>query len=172
MKRPASIILLLFVLACGHCAPAQKKELKVGIMAPEISLPTPQGKPVSLSSLRGNMVLIDFWATWCAPCVEEQPELKRLYDTYNQSIKKGKKLEIYGVSLDSKKPAWEKAIRKFGIKWTQVSDLKFWSSPVAQTYNLEGIPYNVIVDGDGYIIALNLHGKELEDFIKAGLEEK
>ncbi|GGB83872.1 TlpA family protein disulfide reductase [Dyadobacter sediminis] len=172
MKRYASVILLLFVLTCGYHAKAQENEIKVGVMAPEISLPTPQGKIVTLSSLRGNLVLIDFWATWCAPCVEEQPELKRLYDTYNLSVKKGRKLEIYGVSLDSKKPAWEKAIRKFEIKWPQVSDLKFWSSPVAKTYNLEGIPYNVVVDSDGYIIALNLHGKELEDFVRAGLEEK
>jgi peroxiredoxin len=166
------MMLLLFALIYGHCASAQKNEIKVGIMAPEISLPSPQGKTVTLSSLRGNLVLIDFWATWCAPCMQEQPELKRLYETYNQSLKKGKKLEIYGVSLDSKKPAWENAIRKFGMKWTQVSDLKFWTSPVAQTYNLEGIPYNVLVDSSGYIVALNLHGKELEDFIKTSLEDK
>jgi len=164
--------MLLFALVYGYSAAAQKNEIKVGIVAPEISLPTPQGKIVALSSLRGNLVLIDFWATWCAPCVQEQPELKKLYNTYNESLKKGKKLEIYGVSLDSKKPAWEKAIQKLDLKWTQVSDLKFWTSPVAQTYSLEGIPYNVLVDGNGYIVALNLHGKELENFVKASLEEK
>lgn len=172
MKSIAFRMLLLSGLISGYDAAAQDQEIKVGMMAPEISLPTPEGKIVALSSLRGNLVLIDFWATWCAPCVEEQPELKKLYNTYNESLKKGKKLEIYGVSLDSKKPAWEKAIRKFDIKWPQVSDLKFWTSPVAKTYNLEGIPYNVLVDSNGYVVALNLHGPELENFVKASLEEK
>ncbi|WP_149243447.1 TlpA disulfide reductase family protein [Dyadobacter sp. 32] len=139
--------------------------IKVGDMAPEIELPTPTGKMVSLSSLKGNVVLIDFWASWCAPCIQEQPELKKLYAKYHRSGQTAANLEIYAVSLDSKKDAWERAIKKLGLPWTQVSDLKFWTSSVAKTYQLDGIPFNVVVDPKGYIIALNLHGKDLDQFL-------
>lgn len=142
-----------------------QKQLKVGDLAPEIELPAPNGKMLSLSSLKGNLVLIDFWASWCAPCIQEQPELKNLYAKYHHPSQSGANLDIYAVSLDSKKDAWERAIKKLDLPWTQVSDLKFWTSPVAKTYQLEGIPFNVVVDSKGYIIALNLHQKELDQFL-------
>ncbi|TDE13306.1 MULTISPECIES: TlpA family protein disulfide reductase [Dyadobacter] len=142
-----------------------QKPIEVGGLAPEIELSTPGGKMVSLSSLRGNLVLIDFWASWCAPCVQEQPELKKLYAKYHRPSQTGVNLDIYAVSLDSKKDAWERAIKKLDLPWTQVSDLKFWTSPVAKTYQLEGIPFNLLVDQKGYIIALNLHGEQLDQFL-------
>jgi len=142
---------------------AQNTPLEIGQPAPEISLPQPDGIPFSLSSLQGKLVLIDFWATWCAPCVEEQPELKVLYDKY-QKANPGK-FEIVGVSLDKSKENWVKAIDRFKIDWMQVSDLMFWKSPVAKDYGIEELPFNVLMDEQGTIIAINLHGKELADFI-------
>lgn len=145
---------------------SQSSSLKIGDMAPEIKLPSPAGDTIALSSLRGKVVLIDFWATWCSPCVKEQPELVELYKKYNDAdFKSGNGFEIYAVSLDNKKEQWEKIINKFGIEWTQVSDLKFWLSPVAKTYELQEIPANFLVDGNGKIIAKDLHGEELEQFL-------
>jgi peroxiredoxin len=143
---------------------AQSSSLKVGQTAPEISLPQPNGKILSLSSLRGKFVLIDFWATWCGPCVKEQPELKKIYQEHYQSVKE-EKFQILGVSLDSKKEHWEKGINRLGITWPQVSDLKFWKNQAAKDYGLEKLPFNVIVDKEGKIVAIDLHGKKLKDFI-------
>jgi thiol-disulfide isomerase/thioredoxin len=106
--------------------------------------------------------LIDFWATWCAPCLKEQPELAQLYKKYkNAAFTNAKRFEIYGVSMDSKKATWEGAISKYAIDWTQVSDLKFWNSQVAKTYDLQELPFNLLIDGMGIIIAKNLHGEDL-----------
>ena len=149
---------------------AQNPSLHVGSSAPEISLSQPNGKVLSLSSLKGSLVLVDFWATWCAPCVKEQPELKAIYQQYDKYVKEGK-FQILGVSLDKKKDSWEKAINSLKLTWPQVSDLKFWNSPVANTYGIEALPFNVIVDEKGNIAATNLHGKELANFIKEYLEK-
>jgi thiol-disulfide isomerase/thioredoxin len=147
---------------------SQHPDLETGTMAPVITLPDPKGDTIALTSLRGKLVLIDFWASWCAPCVKEQPELAELYKKYKDSaFTNGNGFEIYGVSLDTKKSTWEVNIKKLNIKWTQVSDLKFWSSPVAKTYKIHAIPFNVLIDGKGTILATNLHGKELRQFINS-----
>ena len=136
---------------------------EIGNRAPEIRLPALNGDTIPLSSLKGKLVLIDFWATWCLPCVKEQPELAQLHNKYkNAEFTSGKGFEIYGISMDSKKATWEGAVNKYGITWIQVSDLKFWSSPVAKAYNLEELPYNLLLDGNGIILAKNLHGEDLE----------
>jgi len=154
-----SVALLLIVGTIS----AQSIGLEPGNKSPEIKLPTIKGDTVALSSLKGKLVLIDFWATWCSPCVAEQAELAKLYNKYKQStFTNGKGFEIYGVSLDAKKSSWENFITTNKINWIQVSDLKFWRSPVAKTYNIQALPFNILMDGNGIIVAKNLHGIDLE----------
>ncbi|MFW6328017.1 MAG: redoxin domain-containing protein [Bacteroidota bacterium] len=128
----------------------------IGVTAPEIALPSPKGDTVLLSSLRGKYVLVDFWASWCEPCREENPNLVKNYWRY-----KNRGFEIYQVSLDKNREAWINAIRKDKLYWTQVSDLMFWSSPVVPLYHVEGIPANFLLDTEGKIIAKNLMGEDL-----------
>jgi peroxiredoxin len=129
----------------------------VGQIAPEIDLPTPEGKNVKLSSFRGKYVLVDFWASWCGPCRKENPNVVKLYEKY-----KGEKFEILGVSLDKKKEDWIKAIQKDQLTWVHVSDLKFWYSQAAEDYEVESIPATFLIDPNGVIIAKNLRGSSLE----------
>jgi peroxiredoxin len=171
-KRQYQFLIVLGLLIAGNSVNAQQIEIKPGNVAPEIRLPSLKGDTVALSSLRGNLVLIDFWASWCAPCVEEQPELNKLYAKYARPNGAERKFKIFGVSLDSKKEAWQKAVRKYNIPWSQVSDLKFWTSPVARDYQIEALPFNVLVDEKGVIVAMDLHGKALEDFVGSYLNAK
>ncbi|MEG0925461.1 TlpA family protein disulfide reductase [Chryseobacterium sp.] len=163
------LTILFFIVFSGY-ALAQNSKIEIGKKAPEITMLKADGNSFSLSTLKGKLVLIDFWATWCGPCVEEQPELKTLYNTYAEQVKSNK-FEILGVSLDKNKDSWKKAIDRFNINWLQISDLKFWKSPVAKSYEVDELPFNVIIDGEGTIIAKNLHGKELEDFLKKSLTQ-
>ncbi len=130
----------------------------VGGIAPNIELPTPQGTALSLYSLRGHIVLLDFWASWCGPCLREMPNVKKIYDKYHS-----KGLEILGVSLDEKKDAWINAIQNKGLNWRHVSSLKGWECPVAQLYNVTGIPRMYIIDENGKIIAQDLRGEALAE---------
>jgi len=131
----------------------------VGKQAPEIKLPDPNGKEISLSSFRGKYVLVDFWASWCLPCRQENPNLVRAYNKY-----KDKNFTILGVSLDrpGAKDDWMKAVMNDQLAWTQVSDLMEWSSPVVQQYKINGIPFNVLVDPEGKIVAEALRGEDLD----------
>ncbi|MFM2139578.1 MAG: hypothetical protein RJA57_1885 [Bacteroidota bacterium] len=139
----------------------------VGQQAPEISLPDPNGKTVSLSSFRGKFVLVDFWASWCGPCRQENPNVVKAWNRF-----KGKNFTILGVSLDQpgQKDAWMGAVMEDKLTWTQVSDLKFWNSAVVPLYRIEGIPYNVLVDPSGTIIAESLRGEALEQKLAEVLE--
>lgn len=139
---------------------AQKTEelkLPAGSEAPELDLPQPDGKNLKLSSLRGKVVLIDFWASWCRPCRQENPNVVRVYKRF-----KNKGFEILGVSLDQDKNAWTEAIKKDGLTWKHISDLRQWESSVIPLYKFNSIPFTVLVDRDGKIIAKNLRGPELE----------
>ncbi|MEY2640053.1 MAG: hypothetical protein RIR90_1535 [Bacteroidota bacterium] len=124
--------------------------------APEISMPDITGNTFNLSSLRGKYVLVDFWASWCKPCREENPNVVAAYNQF-----KDKNFTILGVSLDSDKGSWVKAIQKDGLTWTHISDLKMWETSVVNTYQFEGIPFNVLIDPQGKVIATNLRGPAL-----------
>ncbi|MDR2882815.1 MAG: AhpC/TSA family protein [Alistipes sp.] len=129
----------------------------VGVEAPDFTQARPDGTPLSLSSLRGKLVLIDFWASWCVPCRVENPNVVKLYERF-----KDKGFEILGVSLDSDREAWLKAIEDDGLTWRHVSDLKDWQNAVAVQYAVRSIPHTVLVGPDGVIIAKNLRGAALE----------
>lgn len=133
------------------------RPLEIGGEAPDIALENPEGKIVKLSSLRGNVVLIDFWASWCRPCRMENPNVKRMYDKYH---KKG--FDIYGVSLDKDAAKWKGAIAQDGLTWYHVSDLKGWSSSAAALYKVNSIPKTFLLDKKGRIIATDLRGPALE----------
>ena len=133
------------------------KLLEIGEMAPEISLPQVDGSILKLSDLRGKIVLIDFWASWCGPCRAEFPNVKNLYARFQS-----KGFEIYGVSLDKDRASWVSSISNLGLTWKHVSDLKFWACAPAKTYKVSGIPFTVLIDKEGKIIAKNLRGDDLE----------
>ena len=172
MKNLA-LIALIFLYSNGQAVFGQSLGTGIGDKAPEIRLPSLNGDTISLASFNGKLVLIDFWATWCAPCLKEQPELAQLYKKYKHAeFTMGTGFEIYGVSMDSKKSNWQDFVIKSKIDWVQVSDLKFWSSPVAKLYNLQELPYNWLVDGNGVIIGINLHGEELDKELAGYLLDK
>jgi thiol-disulfide isomerase/thioredoxin len=144
----------------------QKVELErgtaIGSPAPEIALTDPEGKVRTLSSLKGKVVLIDFWASWCGPCRKENPNVVAIYNKYHD-----KGFEVFSVSLDKDRAAWLSAIAKDNLLWpNHVSDLKYWKSAGAATYGVTSIPYTVLVDKKGKIVAKKLRGEDLENKVK------
>lgn len=151
----------------GEAFPGQAKELAqkmkvasrlaIGSPAPDFTQATPEGESMALSELRGQYVLIDFWASWCGPCRKENPNVVRLYEKYKEAG-----FTILGVSLDKNRERWLQAIEKDGLGWHHVSDLKGWSNAVAQDYNIRSIPRTLLLDPEGNIIAKDLRGPSLE----------
>jgi len=139
----------------------------IGSEAPEINLPDPTGKFVKLSDFRGKYILVDFWAKWCGPCRRENPNLVKAYNKF-----KGENFEVIGVSLDRNKEDWMQAIAEDGLSWVHVSDLKYFNSVAARDYNINAIPFSLLIDPQGIIVAKNLRGealhKTLEKYLKRG----
>ncbi|MDR0547025.1 MAG: TlpA family protein disulfide reductase, partial [Dysgonamonadaceae bacterium] len=130
----------------------------IGSPAPDFTQNDVNGNPISLSDFKGKYLLIDFWASWCGPCRQENPNLVRAYQLY-----KDKNFEILGVSLDQRDAkAWKNAIERDQLTWPQVSDLKGWQNEVAQMYRISQIPQNLLLNPEGIIIAKNLRGSELQ----------
>lgn len=129
----------------------------VGKPAPNLTMQDVNGKPVSISDFKGKYLLVDFWASWCGPCRQENPNVVAAYNQY-----KDKNFTILGVSLDDDKQAWVEAIKKDGLAWHQMSDLKQWESAAVNAYQFDGIPFNVLIDPQGTIIASSLRGPDLE----------
>ena len=140
-----------------HNTLLMQKKNAVGTLLPDFTQPDTSGKPISLSSLRGKYVLIDFWASWCGPCRQENPNVVEAFNKF-----KNKNFTILGVSLDKAKPAWEEAIRLDNLTWMHVSDLQGWSNAVAQQYQIYQIPQNILIDPEGKIVAKNLRGNQLD----------
>jgi peroxiredoxin len=133
----------------------------IGKQAPDFALPDADGHPISLASYRGKYLLVDFWASWCGPCRAENPNVVKVHNEF-----KDKNFAILGVSLDKEKDAWQEAIRSDGLDWSQISDLKYWNSKAVATFKFEGIPFNLLIDPQGKVIATGLRGDQLESKLK------
>ena len=141
--------------------------INIGELAPDFTAPSLDGGNITLSENLGKVTLIDFWAAWCRPCRIENPNLVRLYKKYNSSG-----LQIIGVSLDRTKEQWEKAISDDNLPWIHVSNLNFWNDPIARQYSIRAIPQSFLLDENGYVIAKNLRGLNLEEKVELALSIK
>jgi peroxiredoxin len=155
MKKAVFILcLLMATIAAGA-------QLKIGSMAPEISLPDTNDSIINLSSLKGKVVLIDFWASWCMPCRAANPSVMRLYRKFRE-----KGFEVFAVSIDRKKDAWLNAIRQDKLTYMQVNENTGWHSKAAEKYYVDQIPTSFLLDRSGKIVAIDLDGVSLENKIK------
>jgi thiol-disulfide isomerase/thioredoxin len=170
IKNFTFVVCLFF--SCTLCAQTAKIGTAVGNIAPNIALPQTNGSTLDLYSLRGKVVLIDFWASWCGPCRKENPYLVRAYKTYkDKDFTIGKSFTIYSVSIDNKPQSWRNAIQTDALPWGEhVNDAQGWYSRYLQLYNIQGIPANFLIDAKGVIVAKNLRGTALDQTLDRYLE--
>jgi peroxiredoxin len=138
---------------------------QIGTLLPDFTQNDVNGKPFKLSSLRGKYVLVDFWASWCGPCRAENPNIVKAFNKY-----KTKKFTVLGVSLDQDKAKWLEAIKKDGLAWSHVSDLKYWNNAVATQFGIQSIPASFLIDPSGTIVARDLRGADLDKFLATNLK--
>ncbi len=143
------------------------KNVAIGATAPNLSAPTPGGGTLSLSDIEAEYILIDFWASWCGPCISQVPDLQKVYHDF-----KGLGFEILSVSIDGKEDRWSSAISRLKLDWLHISDLKGWRSELAESYNVTFIPFNLIVDKNGTIVAKNMHSQTLHTKLTELFESK
>lgn len=144
---------------------ARMEGTTAGRQAPDFTLPTPDGKEITLSQVKAQLKIVDFWASWCGPCRLNNPNLKKLYEAF-----KGKGLEIIGVSLDNSRKNWLGAIEKDGLPWIQVSSLKGWECATAKAYSISAIPALFVLDSENRIIAKDIKGEALWNFVSDYLQ--
>jgi peroxiredoxin len=157
MKRTIGFFVVLAFISLQSLA-----QVRPGQAAPDVELPNTKGEMVKLSSFKGKVVLLDFWASWCFPCRASIPTVNKLYAKY-----KDKGFEVVGLSVDSKKNDWLRAVKSLKMKYTQINDNGGWNSKAAALYGVEAIPATFLIDKTGKIIAIDAEGAELESRIAA-----
>ena len=160
LKKYFLIALVIIVSTQVHA------QIRQGYDAPDIALPTVNGDTIRLSSLKGKVVLLDFWASWCGPCRNSNKLLTKIYPKY-----KAKGFEIFAVSIDDDKNKWKNAIKKDKIDWLQVNDGGGWDAQTAVKWNINAIPTSYLVNKDGKLVAMDLEGRELEKALKDLLKD-
>jgi len=164
-KEHGGLAVFKSLIAQANSANSSEAASWTNKQAPDLTMNDVNGKPVSISNFKGKYLLVDFWASWCRPCRAENPNVVAAYNKF-----KDKNFAILGVSLDQNKDAWLQAIKNDGLTWTHMSDLKYWESTAVSTYKFQGIPYNILIDPSGKVIAESLRGPALEQKLEEVLK--